>query len=96
MNKRGMKPQQAAKIRAKKGLKATKLQRLRVARGLSQNDLAAMTGISAGRISHYEQEIRRIDGARLDTLLAFCLALDCKLEDLVESKELIAKLRMTK
>lgn len=94
--KKGMKPQQAAKIREKNGLKPIKLQRLRVAKGLSQSELAAITNIPVRRIQHYEQRVRPIDGARMDTLCDLALALDCKLEDLLEEKTTIAKLRMTK
>lgn len=96
MSKRGMKPQRAVKLKAEKGLEITKLQRLRVAKGLSQNDLAAISGIPIRRIQHYEQLARPIDGARIETLCDLCLALDCKLEDLIESKSIIAKLRKTK
>ena len=96
MSKRGMKPQQAAKIRIKKGLNSTKLQRLRVAKGLSQSELSAISGIPIRRIQHYEQQVRPIDSARLDTLCDLCLALNCKIEDLLESKQVIEKLRMTK
>ncbi len=96
MSKRGMKPQQAAQIRTQRGLKQTKLQRLRVKKGLSQSELAAISGIPISRIQHYEQQVRTIDSARLDTLCALCMALNCKIEDLLESKEIIEKLRMTK
>ena len=96
MLKRGMKPQQAAQFNALNGLEITKLKQLRVAKGLSQNDLAAISGIPVRRIQHYEQQVRPIDGARLETLCDLALALDCKVEDLIENKNVIAKLRMTK
>lgn len=94
MSKRGMKPQQAAKLRAKQGLKTTKLQKLRVAKGLSQSELSAITGVAVRRIQHYEQQVSPIEGARLDTLCALCVALDCTLDDVLENKDIIAKLRM--
>ena len=96
MNRRGMKPEQAAKLREQKGLTMTKLQKLRVAKGLSQSQLAAISGVPLRRLQDYEQSTRRIDGARLDALCSLSIALDCKLEDLIENKELITKLRLTK
>ena len=96
MTKKGMTPQKAAKIRASKGLASTKLQRLRVAKKYSQNDLAEISGISARRIQHYEQRVRPIDSARLDTLCRLCIALECKIEDIIENKDLAEKIKMVK
>ncbi len=96
MSKRGMKPQQAAKLRARQGIEPTKLQRLRVKRGISQSELSALSGIPIRRIQHYEQRVRPIDGARLETLCALCLALGCKLEDVLERKAVIERLRLVK
>ena len=96
MNRRGITPRQAAEIRKVKGLETTKLQRARVARGYSQGDLAALTGISAGLIRHYEQRTRQIDGAHLETLCNLAIALGCKLEDIVENDALVTKLKILK
>lgn len=96
MNRKGMTPQKAAKIREKRGIQDTKLQRLRVKKGLSQSELAALSNVPIRRIQHYEQRVRPIDGARLETLCALCIALDCKIEDILESKETIKLLRMTR
>lgn len=96
MVKRGMKPQQAAKIRAEKGITETRLQKLRVKKGLSQMELAVKANMPKRRIQHYEHEAENIDRAKLETLCDLCIALDCKLEDILESKELIEKLRMAK
>lgn len=93
MVKRGLKPQQAAKIRAEKGLQMTKLQKLRVKKGYSQNDLAELAGISVSTIKQYEQQVRPIDSARLDTLCALCLSLGCGISDILEDKHLIARLK---
>lgn len=96
MVKKGMKPQKAAEIRAEKGLEMTNLQRLRVAKGLSQSDLSAAAGISVRRIQCYEQGTRPIDGAKIDALCDMALALGCRIEDLLENKGTIAKLRKVK
>lgn len=94
MGKRGMKPYQATQLKVEKGIKLTKLQKIRVKRNLSQSELSALSGLSVRRIQHYEQVEKSVENARLDTLLNLCVALNCKLEDIIESKSLIDKLRM--
>lgn len=96
MEKRGITPKQAAKIRAEKGLEETKLQKLRVKKGLSQKQLAAIAGVTPKAIQCYEQKTRPIEGARLNTLCSICFALDCKIEDILEDKSLIEKFRLAK
>lgn len=96
MGERGMSPTQAAKFFAQDGKEPTKLKRLRVAKGFSQSELAAISGIPVRRIQHYEQRKRLIDGARIETLCNLALALDCGIEDIIESKSIIEKMRMTK
>lgn len=93
MGKRGMTPRQAAKLN---GENMTKLKRVRVAKGYSQSELAALSGIPVKRIQHYEQRVRPIDSARLDTLCSLCVALGCKLEDVLERKAVIERLRLVK
>lgn len=93
MNKRGMSPQKAQAIRAGKGIEETKLQKVRVKKGLSQSELAARMGVSVKTIQFYEQGRRSIDSQRLHTICKFADALGCKVEDIIESKELIAALR---
>lgn len=96
MKKRGMTPEQAKKIREEKGLKETKLQVLRTQKGLSQAELAAISGVAKRTVQGYEQDTRSIDNAKLDTLCSLCLALDCKMEDIIEDKELIIRYRKIK
>lgn len=96
MVKRGITPAQAQQIRAERGIKDTKLQRLRVKKGLSQVELAVVSGVKTRTIQGYEKGERNIDGAKLSTLCSLCIALDCKLEDILESPEIIHKLRLTK
>lgn len=96
MSRRGPTPKQMSKIREQKGLEETKLQKLRVQKGLSQGQLSAVSGVTARAIQCYEQQIRPIEGARLETLCNICLALDCKIEDILENKTLIEKFRLVK
>lgn len=96
MRKRGMSPTQARKKRLEKGMTETKLQKLRVKKGLSQTELAAISGVPMRRIQKYEQQVVSIDSAKLNALCALSLALDCKIEDILESKSLIDKFRLAK
>lgn len=94
--KRGITVEQAKRIRAEKGIKDTKLQKVRVSRGLSQGQLAKLSGVATRTIQHYEQGVRDIDGAKLKTICELCLVLGCKIEDILESEETIKMLKATK
>ena len=84
-----MTPEQAMKLRVKKGLKPTNLQQVRVKKGLSQSELADKAGVSARWIMCCEQREMDIDKARFKQLCKICNALECKIEDILESEELI-------
>lgn len=95
-NERGITPEVAQKIRADKGIKETNLQKVRVEAGLSQLALANESGVTKRAIECYEQKYRNIDGAKLQTLCDLAAALGCKIEDILESEELIAKYKSVK
>ena len=86
---RGITPHQAQKIREARGLEDTKLQKMRLKKGYSQSDLAEASGVTKRAIQGYEQGTRAIEGARLDTLCSLCVALECKIEDILEDGETI-------
>ena len=92
-----MTPKTAEAVRTKRGLdKGTKLRRLRVKKGYSQSELSAISGVTIQTIRRYEQSPVPIDGAKLKTLIALSLALNCKIEDIIESEEPLHKYRATK
>ena len=70
------------------GLKA-----VRESRGLSQGSLAREAEVNVRVLQHYEQGFRDINGAKLSTLLRLCLALGCKLEDIIDDAETLELLR---
>lgn len=70
-----------------------KLQEKRIAAGLSQSQLAKLSGVPVGVLQHYEQGTRQIDGAKLETLADLAAALGCKISDILESAELAEKVR---
>ena len=60
------------------------LKRMRVSSGLTQNELAALSGINIKSISAYEQDPIRINKASADTLFILAESLNCTIEDLIE------------
>lgn len=60
-------------------------------KGLTQQELSNVTGISIKTITHYEQGLRNINGAKLDTLITFAETLDCKISDIVNDPNLVNK-----
>lgn len=86
---RGITPHQAQKIRAAKGLENTKLLKLRLSKGLSQRQLAELSGVAERTIKCYEQQTRPIENAKLHTLYKLCIALDCKIGDILENEEIL-------
>lgn len=95
--KRGMTPEQAEKLRVKRGIdRGTKLRVVRVRKGLSQSELSAASGVPTKTIQRYEQEPNKIDGARLNTICGLSEALGCKITDIIEDKELIERFNKVK
>lgn len=64
-----------------------KLKELRLAAGLSQSQLAEKAGLNVRMLQYYEQGYKNINNARIDILIKYCLALDCKLSDLIDEPE---------
>ena len=96
MGKRGMTPLQAAKVRRENGIEETNLHRHRVKRGYSQRELSIKSGVAQKTIQCYEQQTRRIEGAKLETLCNLAGALNCKIEDILEEQAVIQKYKSVK
>lgn len=73
----------------------TKLKEIRQAKGLSQSKLAEKTGLNVRTLQHYEQENspKIFDHARLDTILKCAIALNCKIEEIIENPEYVKLLQ---
>lgn len=67
--------------------KNDKLKGVRLAAGLSQSQLAEKTGINIRMIQHYEQGVKDLNGAKVETLLKLCNALNCSLRDIITAPE---------
>lgn len=70
-----------------------KLKEVRQAKGWSQSKLAENTGLNVRTLQHYEQGSKIFDHARLDTILKCAIALDCKIEDLIDNEEYLGLIR---
>lgn len=68
------------------------LQEIRKSRGFTQVQLAEQTGISKSLIQKLEIGERKIEMCRLDTVIALCMALDCKMQDLADSASMRASI----
>lgn len=68
---------------------SNKLKEMRQAAGFSQSQFAKKTGINVRTLQHYEQGSKTFDHARIDTILKCCIALNCKLDDILENQEYI-------
>ncbi len=62
----------------------TNLKRIRSARGISQNELASLSGVKKRSIQLYEQRVNDIDKAQAHTLYKMARVLGCGVEDLLE------------
>lgn len=80
---------EAKKTRGPRNQAKTKLKALRVASGLAQLDVAVRAGLNLRTYQYYEQGNKPIEGAKLETLLKICLALNCKLDEIIEDQELV-------
>ncbi len=68
--------------------KMAKLQDVRMEKGLSQAQLAAAAEVKVRMLQNYEQGKQAdINGAKLSTLLKLCLALNCRLTDILDDPE---------
>lgn len=65
----------------------TKLKQLRQQAGLSQGELAELSGVPKRTIQQYEQRQKSINKAHAEYLMMLARALNCSAEDLIEPVE---------
>ena len=66
-----------------------KLKEKRMEKSMTQEQLSEKSGVSVRTIQAYECGLRRIDGATLETLCRFAIALDCRIRDIIEDESTI-------
>ena len=64
-----------------------KLQEMRRERGMSQKKLATEAGINVRTLQCYEQGAKNFNRARIDTILKCAIALDCKINEILDDDE---------
>lgn len=64
------------------------LKDLREKKGLSQSQLAELSGVNLQTIQHYEQGVRSINKTKVYTALKLSKALECDIEELIEVEKL--------
>ena len=67
----------------------TKLKEIRVKRGFTQLTVAANANINPRTYQMYEQGYRKIENAGLDIIIPICNILDCRIEDIIDSDDLL-------
>lgn len=72
----------------------TKFKKVREEKGISQGNLAKITGISTGTIKAYDQGYRDINEAKIKTVAELSNALDCGITDILEDEKLIKKIKL--
>ena len=65
----------------------TRLKTIRENRGVSQTELAKLSGVSLRSIQMYEQKVNDIDKAQARTVYKLSRVLGCTVEDLLENPE---------
>ena len=60
------------------------MKKLRESRGLSQTELAKISGVSLRSIQMYEQRVNDIDKAQAQTIYKLSRVIGCSMEDLLE------------
>lgn len=66
----------------------TRLKTIRENRGISQAELARISGVKLRSIQMYEQKVNDIDKAQAGTVYKLSRVLGCSMEDLLENPEL--------
>ena len=66
----------------------TRLKKIRENRGISQMELAKLSGVKLRSIQMYEQKVNDIDKAQVRTIYKLSRVLGCTIEDLLENPEM--------
>lgn len=77
------------KTRGPRNAAKTKLKAVRISKKLTQKTVSEAANVNDRTFQFYEQGTKLIDNASLETILKLCLVLNCKIEDIIESDELI-------
>ena len=67
----------------------TKLKSVRMSTGLTQAQLAALTGLNLRTLQYYEQGNKKIEHAKLETILKICQVLNVEMGQIIDDEGLL-------
>lgn len=63
------------------------LKKIRTEKGISQSELAKRSGVNFRMLQHYEQGVKNIDGAKIETLANIARVLNCGISEILDHPE---------
>ena len=76
--------------------KVSNLEQVRVSRGMTRAMLAEKSGVTLRTIYGFERFYKNIGTTEIDSALNLCIALNCRLEDILEGGDLIEKAKIVR
>lgn len=70
------------------------LKNARIRAGLSQSALAKQANVNLRMLQNYEQKVKNIDGAKIETLAALSRVLGCGISDILENPDAVKNARL--
>lgn len=71
----------------------TKFKKARIKAGLTQSELAELSGVPIRVVQSIEQGYRDIQKTNVTYIIMLCNTLKCKLEDILENEEVVEMLK---
>ena len=68
----------------------TKLKEARLSTGLTQAELAAKTGLNLRTLQYYEQGNKKIEHAKMETILKICIVLNKEINEIIADPALLS------
>lgn len=70
------------------------LKNARIRAGLSQSELAKQSGVNFRMLQYYEQGVKNIDGAKIETLAALARVLGCGISEILENPDVVKNVKI--
>ena len=70
------------------------LKNARIAAGFSQSELSKQSGVNFRTLQYYEQGVKNIDGAKIETLAALARVLNCGISQILENPDAVKNVRI--
>lgn len=66
------------------------LKRIRTSKGISQSELSKLSGVNFRMLQNYEQGVKNIDGAKIETLANIARVLNCGISEIMDHPEKVS------